>query len=112
MSCCGNSRYQTFIDDACQYHQRHVTSLGVSDTEPVYEIAFLAQQLERAGKRGSSAMHYRNTVPVARQFHDGVSAFVEGGFIFEGRTADLDHDLHCKPSSSFHPYIRFMFCTA
>jgi len=57
-------------------------------------------------------MNYGNAVPVARQFHDRVSALMECGFILERRAADFDYDLHCKPSSSFHPYIRFMFCTA
>src|SRR5579862_9890889 len=57
-------------------------------------------------------MHNRQQVTFAGQLHDRGGAFTKSGLIFKSRAADLYHDLHCNPSVSAQPYIRFIFCIA
>ena len=57
-------------------------------------------------------MDDRDAVSILRQFSDRPRAFAQRCRIFQRGASDFDHDRHCSPSSSPHPYIRFMFCTA
>ena len=108
-SCGHDGGDQALVHDSGQHHQSDIASLGVGDAQAIYEIAFLAQQFEGASKRGAAAVHDGDLVAVLRQLNDGASALVQCVFVFEGSAAELDYDLHCRPSCSLNPYIRFMF---
>ncbi len=104
-----DGRDQTLVHHSGEHHQRDIAGLRVGDSQAVYEIAFLAQKFQRARKRGSAAVHHGDAVAVIRQFNDGASALLQRGFVLECRAAQLDYNLHCKPSCSLNPYMRFMF---
>src|SRR5437660_7386420 len=67
---------------------------------------------ENSGNGAAAAVDYSDVVAVLRQFGNGAGTFAQSRCIFEGGSSDFYDDGHCSPSSSFHPYIRFMFWTA
>ena len=107
-----NCGHQLLVDHAGQHHQRDVASLRVGDAQPVHELALSCRVVSACGSARCHRHAPRPPVSVLRQLHDRLRALAQRGLVLQRRAADFDYDLHCSPSSSFHPYIRFMFCTA
>ena len=104
-----NGGNQTLVHDSGQHHQGNIAGLRIGDAQAVYEIAFLAQKFERSGEGRTAAMHDGDFVAIFRQLNDGASALVQRVLVLKGRAAELDHDLHCRPSCSLKRYMRFIF---
>jgi hypothetical protein len=100
------------IDATCQDHQGGIACFGVGDAEAGDEFTFLAHLSKGAGQLHTAAVDDRNLIPIGDEVGNGFAGRVKNLLIFKGRTAQFDNKSHSKPSSSFHPHIKFMFCTA
>ena len=107
-----NRRHQTLIHDPRQDHQSHVARFGVGDAQSMHEFTFFTHHFQGARQCAPSAMHHHNLMPIVRQLNHRLRTFLQRRLVFYCSPADFDDNLHCNPSLSSHPYIRFMFCTA
>src|SRR5579862_922250 len=110
--CSLNRSHHLLVDHPAQHHERDIASLGIGHAQTPDEFALLPQSLQHAGKRAAAAMNHGHAMTVLRQICDRPCALAQRSEIFQRRSSDFDYDNHCNPSSSAHPYIRFMFCTA
>ena len=103
---------ERLVDAAGEDHEGGVAGLGVGDAEAGDELALLAHLGEGLGELHAAAVDDGDLVAVVDEFGDGLAAGVQERLVFEGGSAEFDDEFHSKPSASFQPHIRFMFCTA
>ena len=95
-----------------QHHHGHIAGLRIGDAQSVDEGGLATQLLQRAAKRRAAAVDDHQLVAFATQAGNRLGELVDQFFVVERRATDFDHQLHCNPSFSSKPNIRFMFCTA
>ncbi len=100
---------QRLVDASGQDHERGVASLGVGDAKAGDELALFAHQREGAGQLHAAAVDDCDLVAIGHELGDGLACGMKQLFVLESGTAKFDNESHSKPSSSFHPHIRFMF---
>ena len=66
----------------------------------------------RAAQRRAAAMNDHQLMTFAAQVGNGFGKLADDFLVVERRASDFDHELHCNPSFSSKPNIRFMFWTA
>src|SRR6185437_3958126 len=107
----GQRGNQFLVHMSGQYHHGVIPRLGVRDAQAINEFAGLAHLAEDARQRGSAAMDHGDLM-FARQLLYRECGAMQKISVFQRCASKFDDDLHFRPSCSFHPNIRFMFCTA
>ena len=107
-----DSSDEGLVDPAGEDHQGGVAGLGVGDAQAGDELTFFAHLSQRASQLHSSAVDDGDLISIGDEVSDRFTGGVEDLLVLKSGTAEFDDESHSKPSSSFHPHIRFMFWTA
>src|SRR5262249_125633 len=76
------------------------------------ECGLVAEALHRAREHHTAAVYNDELVPFTAELRHGAREALHELFVFQRCATDFYDDLHCNPSRSFKPNIRFMFCPA
>src|SRR5215469_10990316 len=104
--------HQLLVHHAAEHHQRDIASLGVRDSQAIHKFTLFAELLENTRQCLTAAVHHSYPMSILSQLCDRSRALAQNFRFVESCSPNFHHDCHCRPSSSPHAYIRFMFCTA
>ena len=104
--------HQLVIDAAREDLQHGVQRFGTGDPQPAHKVARNAALGEVARHLLAAAMHHHHLDSASAGRRDLRRQAIAGFRAIEQRAAELDQNLHSKPSVSGSPSMRFMFWTA